>query len=125
VLPIPPWCRHESAAVSQPAVRLRGHRLVLVDEVTEHVVTMDIQGRGSDGRAVRDRHVEVDASVRALFVVVPDVAAKDSFEVTLAHHEQPVETFCPHRSHPTLRVSVGPRRSNRCLDDPDGLCCID
>jgi hypothetical protein len=56
-----------------------------------------------------------------LFVVVPDVAAKDSFEVTLAHHEQPVETFCPHRSHPTLRVSVGPRRSNRCLDDPDAL----
>jgi hypothetical protein len=59
--------------------------------------------------------------VRALVVVVPDVAAKDSFEVALAENEDPVETFCPHRPHPTLRVRVGPGRSDRCLDHPDAL----
>ena len=83
---------------------------------------MDVQRRGSgDDRAVRDRHAEVDSPVRALLVVVPDVAEKDSFEVTVAQNEQPVETFCPHRPHPALRVRVGPRRSDRCLDYPDAL----
>ena len=41
--------------------------------------------------------------------------------MTLAQNEQPVETFSPNCPHPPLRVCVGPRRSNWCLDDPDAL----
>jgi hypothetical protein len=67
------------------------------------------------------RHAEVDSSVRSLSVVLPDVAAEDSFEVALAENEQPVETFGSNRPHPTLRVRVGPRRSDRCLDHPDAF----
>ena len=95
----------------QTLVCLRGHWAVLVDEAAKHVVTMDVQRRGiGDDRAVRYRHAEIDSPVRALTVVVPDVAEKDSFEVTGAQNEQPIETFCPHRPHPALRVRVGPRR---------------
>ena len=64
---------------------------------------------------------EVDSPVRTLLVVVPDVVAEDPFEVTLAQNEHPVEAFRPHRPHPALRVGVGPRGSDRCLDHPDAL----
>jgi hypothetical protein len=55
-----------------------------VDEATKHVMTLDVQGRGSGGdRAVRYGYAEIDSPVRALLVVMPDVAANDPFEVPL------------------------------------------
>ena len=99
----------KSAVDSQTAVHLRGRWVVLVDEASEHVVTLDVQRRErGDGRAVRTRHAEIDSPVCALFVVVPDVPAKNSFEVTVAQNEHPVQTFCPNRPNPALRVMRWP-----------------
>src|ERR1700688_1203557 len=53
------------------SVWLRGHRVVLVDETAQHVVTTDTERSGSGGDpAAGHRHFKIDASVRALLVVV-------------------------------------------------------
>ena len=111
-----------SALVPQAPVWLRGHRAVLVDEAAKHVVTIDVQRRGSGGDcAAGHGHTEVDAPVRSLSVVVTDVGPKDSLEVTVAQNEYPIEAFAPHRSHPALGERVGPGRSDPCLYHPDAF----
>jgi hypothetical protein len=90
-------------------LRLRGHRVVLVDEATEHIVTMDVERRGNSGHpAVEDGPTDVDASVGALLAVVAGVLPEDSFEVPFTQDEHPVEAFGPHRPHPALGVSIWP-----------------
>jgi hypothetical protein len=56
-----------------------------------------------------------------LLVVVAGVLPGDSFEVPFIQDEQPVEAFGTNGPHPTLRVGIGPRRSDACLDHPDAL----
>jgi hypothetical protein len=57
--------------------------------------------------------------MRAPPVVALDVLPKDSLEMTMAEDEDPVEAFSPHRPHPTFSEGIGPRRSDRRLDDSD------
>ena len=80
---------------------LRGS-VVLVDDPTQHVATADVAERpGSRGHcAERGGHLESKAAVRPVLVVMPDVVAKDGFEMTTAENERPVETLLL-RSVPT------------------------
>ena len=80
-------------------------------------MTMDAESQGIDRvRTVRHRDLKVDASMRALSVVVADVLAKDPFEMTMAKNEAPVEAFGPDGSHPALRV--GDRTGVRIVSVP-------
>src|ERR1039458_1299712 len=99
---------------------LRGG-LVLVDDATEHVLASnDAERRGSRGHcADRCGHIEPEAAVRPVLVIVPDVVAKDCFEVVAAENERPVETLFSDGPYPPLRDRVRTRRSHRCLDHLD------
>lgn len=91
-------------------VWLCSHQVVFVDEPAKNVVTVDVPQRGSDGEAfARHRHLKIDASVRALLVVMADVFSKDSVEVAAANDEQPVQAFGANCPYPAFRESVGPR----------------
>jgi hypothetical protein len=85
-----------------------GRGAVLVDEPTEHVVASNVaERRGSRGhRDDRCRHVEPDAAVRPVLVIVPDVVVKDCFEVVAAKNERPVEALFAYGPHETLGIRV-------------------
>jgi len=79
---------------------LRGS-VVLVDEPTQHVATADVAERqASRGHfAERCGHLESRAAVRPMLVVMPDVIAKDCFEMMTAENERPVEAVgCKRRN---------------------------
>src|SRR5664280_2728718 len=59
--------------------------------------------------------------MRTLLVVVAGVRTRDPFEVAMAQDRQPVEAFRTSSPHLTLRVGIGPRRSDWRLDHPDVL----
>ncbi len=101
---------------------LRGG-VVLVDDPTQHVATADVAERqASRGHfAERCRHLESKAAVRPMLVVMPDVAAKDCFEMVTAENERPVEALSPDSPYPLLRDRVRARRSHRCLDHLDAF----
>jgi len=62
-----------------------------VDESAHYVATIDAQRRASDDRvAAGHRHVEVETSVRPVFVVVPDVLVENPVQVTTTEDEDPV-----------------------------------
>jgi hypothetical protein len=61
----------------------------------------------------------MDTSVRALLVVVIDIVPKYSFEMSMAEDEDAVQAFSPNCPHPTFSVGIGPRGSDRRLDDSD------
>jgi len=64
---------------------LRGHRVVLVDEATQDIVTFEVERRGRSGdRSRRCGHAKGDASVGTPLVVVAGVLPKDSFEMAMA-----------------------------------------
>jgi hypothetical protein len=72
-----------------------------VDEPTEYVVAINVAERqGSRGhRGDRCRHFEPEAAVRPMLVVMPDVVAKDCFEVVATENERPVEAVgCKRRN---------------------------
>ena len=75
--------RWEVGLVGRPGqpqvVGLRGLREVLVDEAAQYVVTIDAERRGSgdSGLAATVRHAKVEAPVRTLGVVVPDVLVQN------------------------------------------------
>src|ERR1035438_2371697 len=99
-------------------VGLRGG-LVLVDDPTQHVATADVAERpGSRGHcAGRCGHLESKAAVRPMLVVVPDVVAKDGFEMTTAENERPVETLFSYGPYPVgckLRIPT-PRNTKIAL----------
>ena len=79
-----------------------------MDEPTEHVVASNVaERRGSrDHFADRCRHSESKATVRPMLVVMPDVVAKDGFEVVATENERPVEALFPHGPYPALRDRV-------------------
>jgi len=99
---------------------LRGS-VVLVDDPTQHVATADVAERqASRGHfAERCGHLESKAAVRPTLVVMPDVVAKDCFEMVTAENERPVETLFPDGPYPALRDRVRSRRSHRRLDHLD------
>ena len=99
---------------------LRGG-VVLVDDPTQHVATADVAERqASRGHfAERCRHLESKAAVRPMLVVMPDVVAKDCFEMTTAENERPVETLFSYGPYPALRDRVRTRRSDGRLDHLD------
>ena len=74
-----------------------------------------------DGAVGGHRHLKIDSSMRALSVVVADVVPKYSFEMSMAHNENPVEAFSANRPHPAFRERISLRRSDRRLDHPDAL----
>jgi hypothetical protein len=93
---------------------LRGG-VVLVDDPTEHVATADVaERRGSRGHcAERCGHFESKAAVRPMLVVMPDVVAKDGFEMTTAEKRASSRGTLPGRSVPTSprsrsRVAISP-----------------
>ena len=92
-----------------------------MNETAEYIVTTDVidHRRSRSDRTGGCR--ESDASVRTLAVVMADVLSKHSLEVAMAKDEHPVEAFASDGSHPTLRVGIGSRRSNRGLNDLDAL----
>jgi hypothetical protein len=81
---------------------------VLVDDPTEHVVASNVaERRGSRDHFVdRCRHFEPKAAMRPMLVVMPDVVAKDCFEVVTAVNERPVETLFADGPYPPLRDRV-------------------
>ena len=86
---------------------LRGS-VVLVDDPTQHVATADVaERRGSRGHcAERCGHFESKAAVRPMLVVMPDVVAKDGFEMVTAENERPVETLFTYGPYPALHDRV-------------------
>jgi len=86
---------------------LRGG-VVLVDEPTEHVVASNVaERRGSRGHcADRCRHLESKTTVRSMLVVMPDVVAKDCFEMMTAKNERPVEALFPYSPYPVSAENV-------------------
>ena len=86
---------------------LRGG-VVLVDDPTQHVATADAtERRGSKGHcAERCGHLESKAAVWPMLVVMPDVVAKDGFEMTTAKNERPVEALFTYGPYPALRDRV-------------------
>jgi hypothetical protein len=92
-----------------------------VDEPTEHVVAINVAERqGSRGHfAERCGHLESKAAVRPMLVVMPDVIAKDCFEMMTTENEHPVETLFSDGPCPPLRDRVRAGRSHRCLDHLD------
>ena len=98
-----------------------GRGAVLVDDPTEHVATADVAERpGSRGHfAERCGHFQSKAAVRPMLVMVPDVIAKDCFEMGTAENERPVEALFPDGPYPSLRDRVRSWRSHRCLDHLD------
>src|ERR1035438_2875352 len=91
---------------------LRGG-VVLVDDSTQHVATADFaERRGSRGHcAERCGHFESKAAVRPMLVVMPEVVAKDGFEVVATENEHPVEALFTDGPYPPLRDRV--RRSRQ------------
>jgi len=63
--------------------------------------------------------LESKAAVRPMLVVMPDVVAKDGFEMTTAKNERPVEALFTYGPYPALRDRVRAGRSHRCLDHLD------
>jgi hypothetical protein len=59
--------------------------------------------------------------VGSLSVVVAGILSEYPFEVSPAQDEHPVQTLCPHGSHPALGVGIGPRGSDWRPDHPDAL----
>jgi hypothetical protein len=57
--------------------------------------------------------------MRAPPIVVLHVLPKNSFEMTMAEDEDPVEAFSPNRPHPTFSEGIGLRRSDRRFDESD------
>jgi hypothetical protein len=94
--------------------------VVLVDEVAQHVVTVDVVRQGSESDPTGG-HFEIDATVRALSVVVAAIPATDSFEVASAKNGHQVEAFRPHGPHLALCVGIGSRRSARRPDHSDAF----
>jgi hypothetical protein len=117
------WLQPELAESGQPGRRHAGlgRGAVLVDEPTEHVVASNVAERkGSRGhRGDRCWRLEPEAAVRPMLVIVPDVVAKDCFEMTTAENERPVETLFTCGPYPPFRDRVRSRRSHRCLDHLD------
>src|ERR1039458_5162951 len=91
---------------------------VLVDDPTQHVATANVaERRGSRGHcADRCGHLESKAAVRPMLVVMPDVVAKDGFEVVATENEHPVEALFSDGPYPPLRMRVRTRRSDGRLD---------
>ncbi len=95
---------------------LRGS-VVLVDDPTQYVATADVaERRGSRGNCTDPcRHFESKAAVRAMLVIVPDVVAKDCFEMVAAENER--------RPHRGLRLEV-PARVGAVTSAPPSLSDI-
>ena len=80
---MPPCARVHVAKVRGGGTRpeksqLCRDRVVLVNETTEHVTAADAKRWGSgSGSVAGQRHAEVESSVRAVLVVVPDVLAEN------------------------------------------------
>jgi hypothetical protein len=66
---------------------------------------------GGSGTDPTGGHLEIDATVRALSLVVAASLAKDLFEAATAKNEHPAEAFSPNDPHPVLCVGIGSRRS--------------
>ncbi len=92
---------------------LCSRRVVLVDEATEHVMAPDVE-RGVGAVRLTGRHLQVEAPVWTLAVVMVDVLPKYSFEVAPAQHEEVIQAFGSDGSHPALGVGVGPRGAVSC-----------
>jgi len=100
-----------------------GRGAVLVDEPTEHIVATNVaERRGSRGHCTdRCWHFEPKATVRPVLVVMPDVVAKDCFEMMTAKNECPVEALFTYGPYPPLRDRVRTRRSDGRPDHLDAF----
>ncbi len=102
-------CHHllqRGEPLSAASSKLRGNRVVLVDEPAEHVAPTDrMRHRRLAGGSARG-HAEVEAAVGTLLVVVKDVLAKDRFKVAPPEHEGPVEALGAYGPHKTFSVRV-------------------
>jgi len=65
--------------------------------------------------------LRVEGRDEADAVVMPDVVAKDCFEVVTAENERPVETLFPDGPYPPLRDRVRTRRSDGRPDHLDAF----
>ena len=62
------------------------------------------------------RHVEAEAAMRALLVVVAEVLAEDRFKLAPPEHQGPVEALRAYGPHETFSVGVRSRRPHGGLD---------
>ncbi len=91
---------------------------VLVNEPAEHVVASNVaERRGSRGHfAERCGHLESKAAVRPMLVAMPDVVAKDGFEVVATENERPVEALFPYGPYPPFSDRVRQSRQLRLME---------
>jgi hypothetical protein len=109
---------------SEYSIDLSCGNLVLVDQPSEPVASAYVSRVGLQSlrrpccrkrrRRFRRRDLLRDSLMRGVSVVVPGIAAEDSFEMLGVHDEEMIETLGPDRPHEALGVGVrirGPKRS--------------
>ena len=97
-----------------------------MNETTETVPASDYRGghraNAHDGCLVdRAWRQKLQASVRPLVVVVPNVLVENALKVTSTPDQHPVQALLPHGSYPPLSEGVGVRRLDRRLDGLDAV----
>jgi len=84
--------------------------VILVDQAPKDIPAFDLGGESRGVRGVRgDGHCKIDASVRALLVVVAHVLEKDMLCMPSADQQEAVKTLPSYGPHPAFRVCIRPR----------------
>jgi len=113
---------HQIAPNLASVRRLRGDRVVLVEQTAQAVAAPDALREGRRGRRrFCERRTLLERAVRAVLVVMPDVSAYDLLQMATADDQEPVETFAPQASHPALGVRLRPWRPHRRPNETDAL----
>jgi hypothetical protein len=107
-------------SVEPVGYRNSGRDSVLVDEAAQHVPPADVRGPEVTRRWQRPPggRPKTKPAMGPRLVVVLDVGAKDTFQVSSAEDECPVQAFGPEGAHPPFAEGVRVRGPDRGEDDP-------
>ena len=93
--------------------------VILVDQPAESIDTDDYTVSTSGGS--RLRRLKRQATVRPIFVVVPEVLSEDLAQVALPEDQQMVQALPARRLHEAFCEGVRLRRADRRADDAHAL----
>jgi hypothetical protein len=101
--------------------------LVLMEEPAEAIASVNVERCAAveRGASPRERWALRQRSMRAVPVVMLDVAPQHALEMTTVEDQQPVQALASHAPHPALGEGVRAGRPNRCSDDLDALVAED